>query len=143
MAKGSQYDDYANRTSHFGVPNNRESRGVDRPGSPRVGAPAVMNYFRKVVGPASKGKRCTVVESPVVVAANVKWLRENRGVEPTDLFPLIDEFAKRVASGRVAVSGKSAWRVFMKTWHTLGSTASGSLSQAMQASDDGDDPWKL
>lgn len=145
------FDDYLNRKSQYGEdvvksqgsgPGSSRSKPLPLRKSKSRGS-TVYNYFRQQLMPVVWGKMTSLSEPMVVFNANVKYLIEDRGLTMDDIFALIDEFATRVSSGRVDVSNKSAWRVFMTTWHKLGQSATSGLQRAMERSDDDEDPWKL
>lgn len=111
----------------------REDRGTSatpgpspRPVAKRKGAgpqQRLHEHWMDRMVTAAFRKQCSVVEARPVFNANVKYLREQRGLSYEEITALIDTFAEQVAGNRIDVKGKSAWRVFMKVWHTLGGNA--------------------
>jgi hypothetical protein len=74
--------------------------------------------------PALSGKFATEHVARPTFYANVKSLKEKRGLSEEKIMELVTEFARQVSIGQIDVRFKSPWFVFMRAWPRLGGSAS-------------------
>jgi len=103
-------------------PTTEELREAEKR-TERSGAGIYEYWLNAMYGPLAK-KEATAAVNRARFNTNVRFLIDTEGLTKESIKNKIDEFARRVGSGRISVTGKLPWAVFMGIWPKLGGSAS-------------------